>query len=118
MRKRLASRSMSLNFARMSSRVMKISRSIHGRVAISRRDQESIHAEPFEKRKQLLNLVHVGFLVDRGVRADHEAGCLGGLDALDRFLENPLALDGDVVVFLHAVEMDVEEEAGIGLEFA
>ena len=66
--------------------------------------------------EELVELRHVGFLEDRGVGADQETGLLGRLDAVDRRVEDPLALDGDVVVLPHAVEVDVEEEAcGCGL---
>ena len=62
------------------------------------------------RREQLVDLVEVGFLVDRRVGADQEAGLLGGLDALDGVLEDAVALDGLVVRLLQAVEVDVEEE--------
>ncbi len=35
---------------------------------------------------------------------------LGGLDPVDRRVEDPFALDGDVVVFPHAIQVHVEKE--------
>ena len=64
-----------------------------------------------QEGEQLVDLGHVGLLEDRGVGADQEAGLLGGLDAVDRRVEDALALDGEVVRRLQAVEVDVEEEA-------
>ena len=47
-----------------------------------------------------------------------KAGGLGGLDALDGFAENALALDADIVGLFQSIEMDVEEETLVGGEFA
>ena len=84
---------------------------LHRRVAIGRRQHEAIDAQLRQVGEQRVDLVEVGFLVDRRVGADQEAGLLGGLDALDGGLEDALALDGQVVRLFQAVEMDVEEEA-------
>ena len=79
-------------------------------VAVAGRDHEAVDVERGQVGEQLVELGHVGLLEHRGVGADEETGLLGGLDAVDRRVEDPLALDGDVVRLPHPVEVDVEEE--------
>src|ERR1035437_7375694 len=86
-------------------------------IAVCRRDLVAVHTERFEIKEQLLDFLHVGLFIDRGVGAHLEARRLGELDALDGFLKYALALHGDIVIFLHAIEMHVEVEALVGLEF-
>ncbi len=73
---------------------------LHGRVAVGRRQHEAIDAQLGQVGEQLIDLVEIGFLVDGRVGADEEAGLLGGDDALDGGLEDPVAFDGQVVRLL------------------
>ena len=62
---------------------------------------------------QVLEQLPISFmsvsLIDRGVGADQETGCLGRFDAFDGCVEHAFALHRHVVILLHAVQVDVEE---------
>ena len=87
-----------------------------GLIGIGRRDHETADAQFGEKGPQHADLVHVGLLVDRGVRGDLETGGHGRLDAGHRGGKAALALDHPVVRGLHAVEVHVEEQPRRGPE--
>src|ERR1019366_8428747 len=91
---------------------------VDGGVSIGGRDLVPVHVELPQVFEQLLDLPHIGLFVDRGVGADLEAGLLGDLDTLDGQIENAFALDGQVVILPHAIQVDVEVEALIRREFA
>src|SRR6266566_368096 len=75
-----------------------------------------IDAELLQVLEHLPDLIHVGFFEDGGIRKHLEAAGLGRPDAVDGFLENALALYRNIVVLLHAVQVDIEDQTGGRLE--
>ena len=80
-------------------------------VLVARRDQHAVDRDLGELAAQLLHLVDVGFLEDRGVGGGVVAAALRLADHRQRLLVDPV-LGADVVVgLLEAVEVDVDGQA-------
>src|ERR1039457_2202491 len=90
---------------------------VHGGVAVRRRNLVAVHVELPEILEQLFDLAHVRLFIDGGVGAYLEARGLGRLEALDGFAEYAFAFDAKVVGLLHAVQVHIEVEAPVRLEF-
>ena len=75
-------------------------------------------AVDFELRQileHLFDLAHVGLAIHGGVGEHPEAAGLGRADAFDRGFEDAFALDREIVRLAQSVEVDVPEEADVGL---
>jgi len=83
----------------------------HRLVAIGGREHEAAHAQVRQVFQEHGNFVDLALAVDRRIGADLEAGLHGGLDAGHRLLEHAGPLHDPVVRGLHAVQMDVDEQA-------
>ena len=67
----------------------------------------SIHSEPREVVKHLLQLVHVGFLVNGRIGGDLIAQNFRHADGGDAFLEDAFPFDNEVMGAFQAVEMHI-----------
>ena len=67
----------------------------------------AIDSEIGEIIKHLLDLLHVGLLINRRVRRHLIAEDLRHLDREDAFLENTFSLDDQIVYSLKPIEMNV-----------
>ena len=90
---------------------------VHRRVSVGRRKHVAVDVELPQVLEQLGDLGHIGFSIDRRIRTDHVAGRLGGADAFHGRVEDALALHAEVVRLPQAVEVNVEDEAFVRLEF-
>ena len=81
-----------------------------GVVVVARGNGVAVHFERGEELEHLLDLLYVGFLIDRGVGRHLVAEQLGHADRLDALLEHPFALDDQVVRVFQAVNVDVPIE--------
>src|SRR6516164_1296449 len=77
----------------------------------------TVDAELLQVLEQLPDLVHIRFAVNGGVGEDLEPALLGGLDSFNGHFKDAFALDGQVVVFLHAVQVNVENQTRVGRKF-
>ncbi len=75
-----------------------------------------VQLELLQVLEHLPDFVHVGLAIDRGVGEHLESARLGRLDAFDGEFEDALALHRQIVILFHAVQMDVEDQAGMRLE--
>src|SRR6266566_4517619 len=66
-------------------------------IIVARRDSMAVNAEISEEVEHLLDLAHVGFLVDRGVSRDLVAEALCHLYRENAFLEHAFAFDDEIV---------------------
>src|ERR1700680_291089 len=86
------------------------------RITIGRRYHMAVYVELRQTLEQFLDLVHIRLFVDGGVGANFEASPLSHPDALDGFAEHTRALYRDIVILLHPIQVDIEEEFFSGLK--
>ena len=67
----------------------------------------AIHAEIRKIIEHLLDLLHIGFLVDRRIGRDLVAEQLCHFDCKDAFLEHAFALHNEIMRTLEAIEVHV-----------
>ena len=78
-----------------------------GVVLVPGADRVAVHAEMGEEIEHLLDLIHVGFLVDGRIRGDLISQDLGHLDRFDAFFEDAFAFDNQVVDPFQGVHVDI-----------
>src|SRR6266542_3801012 len=80
---------------------------LRGVIIVSRSDSVAIDPEIGKIIEHLLDLLHIGFLVNRRVGRDLVAEQLRHFDREDALLENAFALDDEIVRPLETIEVHV-----------
>ena len=89
---------------------------VHGRVAICRRKLVTVDIKLRQIFIERFNFFHVGFLVNGGISAHQETSFLSDFNGVYRLAKNAFPLHADIMSFLEAVEMHVEEKTAVRFE--
>src|ERR1700733_12395331 len=76
----------------------------------------AVHFELLQEFVHLPDLVHIRLAIHSSVGEHTEAVLLRYFDAFNGGLEDAVALYGEVMIFFHTVQVDVQHQAGMRLE--